>query len=112
MRILTFQYLKVCLFLGFLSGLSFTANAQWNDYADFESGWGIWNDGGSDAYRLDNPTYSASGNFTARIRDNSGGASSIYTDNLSLSGVSLVVVEFTYFPASMENGEDLSLIHI
>ena len=78
------------------------------DFNDFESNWGIWNDGGSDC-ALVNSSYSNSGIRSVRIRDNSGTASSTTTDNLALAGFEEVTIDFVYFPVSMENGEDFWL---
>ena len=46
------------------------------DFNDFESGYGIWNDGGSDCTRYAT-TYADSGSYAIRLRDNS---SSSYTN--------------------------------
>ncbi len=74
------------------------------DYEGFESGWGIWNDGGSDSYRS---TLNAnSGSYSIRLRDNSGVGSSMTTDQLALAGNNQVTVDFSYYAVSMENGED------
>ena len=54
------------------------------DKADFENGWGIWNDGGIDCRRSSNDSpYAFSGTYCARIRDNSN-SSKMTTDNLNL----------------------------
>ena len=74
------------------------------DFEDFESGWGIWNDGGSDCTRSTVNAYS--GNFSARIRDNSGSSSSFYTDDLDLSAFTSVEVSFTYITSSMDNSNE------
>ncbi len=79
------------------------------DFEDFESGWGIWNDGGSDCARINYAPYASSGSITIRIRDNSGVASSMTTDNLNLSGFEEVQIDFTYYPVGMENNEDFWL---
>ena len=79
------------------------------DSESFESGWGIWNDGGSDCTRRNEPARSWDGNYSIRIRDNSGTASSMTTDALDLSEYSSVDVEFYFYPNSMENGEDFWL---
>ncbi|MCL4147367.1 UNVERIFIED_CONTAM: hypothetical protein GTU68_021109 [Idotea baltica] len=79
------------------------------DFENFESGWGIWNDGGSDCARINYAPYAASGSRTIRIRDNSGVASSMTTDNLNLTGFEEVQIDFTYYPVGMETGEDFWL---
>ena len=75
----------------------------------FEFGWGIWNDGGSDCTRIYSSAYSSSGNYSIRIRDNSGTSSSTTTDNLPASNISQINVTFTYWPNSMETNEDFFL---
>jgi len=77
------------------------------DDQDFESGWGIWNDGGSDARRsTKDASYANSGSRCVRLRDNSGSVSSTYTDALDMSAVTSVNVSFSYIANSMENNED------
>jgi len=111
MRILI-QLLKnskwACLAL-VLSFSTTTSYAQWSDITGFEQGWGIWNDGGSDAYRLYEANSVLPGSYCARLRDNSGVSSSIYTNNLNLGGHSSVNIQFQYLAESMEHGEDFFL---
>ena len=76
------------------------------DSESFESGWGVWNDGGSDCARVNSSTRSWDGNYSIRIRDNSGTASSMTSDAFDLSEYSTVDIEFYFYPNSMENGED------
>ena len=78
------------------------------DFHDFESGLGIWNDGGSDCARVRYSTAANSGQYTIRLRDNTS-SSTTTTDNLALSGFEEVTINFTYYPISMENGEDFWL---
>ncbi|MEM7572891.1 MAG: T9SS type A sorting domain-containing protein [Bacteroidota bacterium] len=78
------------------------------DFENFDSGWGIWNDGGSDSRRLSNTTYANSPTYSIRLRDNTS-SSVMTTDNLNLSGYEEVTVDFTYIANSMENGEDFWL---
>ena len=79
------------------------------NFSDFESGFGIWNDGGSDCARVNAATYATSGTYSIRLRDNSGSFSSMTTDNLNLTGFEEVQIDFNYYPVSMENGEDFWL---
>ena len=79
------------------------------DNNDFEGGWGIWNDGGSDVARVSNAAYANSGTYFLQLRDNSGVGSSSTTDNLDLSSYSELTINFSYYPRSMENGEDFWL---
>lgn len=74
----------------------------------FESGWGNWNDGGSDCFRYSGAN-SYEGSFSIRIRDNSGNASSMTSDAFDASSFDAVEVEFYFYPNSMENGEDFLL---
>ena len=71
----------------------------------FESGWDGWIDGGSDCYRYSG-SRSWEGNYSIRIRDNSGTSSSMTSPDLDLSGYSSVEIEFYFYAYSMENGED------
>lgn len=72
------------------------------DSNDFENGWGIWNDGGSDCRRSSNDSQYALGTYCVRLRDNSS-ASKMTTDNLSLASMQEVTVSFSYLPRSMDN---------
>ena len=73
---------------------------------DFESGWGNFNDGGSDARRsINDAAYANSGSYCARIRDNTS-TSVITSDPFDLSGYSEARIDFSYYPRSMENNED------
>ncbi len=78
------------------------------DSENFESGWGIWNDGGSDSYRNNYANYASSGSYTIRLRDNTS-SSVMTTDNLNLSSFEELTVDFHYYPVGMENGEDFWL---
>ncbi|WP_282774650.1 M43 family zinc metalloprotease [Phaeodactylibacter xiamenensis] len=69
----------------------------------FESGFGIWNDGGSDCYRSNsNPN---TGSVSLALRDNSS-TSVLTTDNLDLTAYSELTVDFSYFPVSMDNANE------
>ena len=74
----------------------------------FESGWNGWSDGGSDCYRYYG-SRSWEGNYSIRIRDNSGTASSMTSSAYDLSAYSSADVEFYFYPNSMETGEDFWL---
>ncbi len=78
------------------------------DEEDFDSGWGNWNDGGSDCVRSTASSYANSGTRTIRLRDNTN-SSVATTDVLNLAGFEQVDIEFTYVGRSMENGEDFWL---
>ncbi len=75
----------------------------------FESGWGIWNDGGSDCRRSSNDAaYANSGSRCVRLRDNTA-SSTMTTDNMNWSGYDELTIDFSYYPRSMENNEDFWL---
>ena len=74
----------------------------------FETGWDGWSDGGSDCYRY-NGSRSWEGNYSIRIRDNSGTASSMTSSGYNMSGYNSVTVEFYFYPNGMESGEDFWL---
>lgn len=71
----------------------------------FESGWDGWQDGGSDCYRYSG-SRSWEGNYSIRLRDNSGTRSAMTSSTYDLSGYNSVELEFYFYPNSMENGED------
>lgn len=73
---------------------------------DFEGSLGIFNDGGSDARLVSNGNYAYSGTYVAEIRDNSGAASSVFSDAFDLSAYDAVQVGFYFYSRSMENNED------
>ena len=83
-----------------------TCNYVTVNTANFDSNWGIWNDGGGDCARVSNATYSSSGTFSIQIRDNSAAASSMFTDVLDLSSYEELTLAFHFRANSMENGED------
>jgi len=73
---------------------------------NFDGGWGIWNDGGSDCRRSSaDSNYAYSGNYCVRIRDNTS-TSTTTTDNLNLSAYEKIAVSFTYYPRSMDNANE------
>ena len=74
----------------------------------FESGWDGWSDGGSDCYR-DRDSRSYEGQYSIRLRDNSGTASAMTSEAFNLTGFNQVEVNFYFYPYSMENGEDFWL---
>lgn len=78
------------------------------DFNDFEAGFGVWNDGGSDCFRSQSSANANSGTRTIRLRDNTS-SSTTTTDNLALAGYEEVTIDFTYIAQSMENGEDFWL---
>jgi hypothetical protein len=78
-----------------------------HSHEDFEINYGAWFDGGGDCSRV--MLYANSGNISVRLRDNSGFASAMQTDILDLSLIDVVNLSFSYYPVSMEAGEDFFL---
>lgn len=75
------------------------------DSNDFESGWGIWNDGGSDARRSSSDAAYSNGTYSIRLRDNTS-TSTMTTDNLDLSSFEDINVAFSYLARSMDNSNE------
>jgi len=71
----------------------------------FESGWGIWNDGGSDSRRINNATYASTGTRSIRLRDNTN-SSVMTTDNLNLTAYEELTVSFGFVAVSMDNSNE------
>jgi Dual-action HEIGH metallo-peptidase/Bacterial pre-peptidase C-terminal domain len=71
----------------------------------FENNWGIYNDGGTDARRLNNASYSHGGTYSAEIRDNTS-TSTFYSSAFNLGSYDELEVDFWYYSRSMENGEN------
>ncbi|WP_411893900.1 immunoglobulin-like domain-containing protein [Winogradskyella sp. A2] len=75
----------------------------------FETGWDSWIDGGSDCARRSDAARSYEGQYSIRIRDNSGVASSMTLNNIDVTSFNSVEVDFYFYVLSMENGEDFWL---
>ena len=76
------------------------------DFENFDSGWGIWNDGGSDCRRsARDAAYANSGSRCVRLRDNTN-TSVTTTDNLNLSNYQDITVDFTYIVRSFDNSNE------
>ncbi len=75
------------------------------DTEDFESGWGIWNDGGSDAARINNATYANSGTYSIQLRDNTN-TSVMTTDVYDWTGYDDIKVDFAYYVVSFDNSNE------
>ena len=74
----------------------------------FETGMDGWIDGGGDCYR-DRDSRSYEGQYSIRIRDNSGTASAMTSETFNLTGFNQVEVSFYFYSYSMESGEDFWL---
>ena len=73
---------------------------------DFENGSGSWIDGGVDAMLYSNANYANSGAYSYRLRDDSDSLSAISTGNLNFNSSTEVRIAFSYYPRSMEAGEN------
>ena len=70
---------------------------------NFESGWGIWNDGGTDCRRnSQDAAYAYSGTYCVQLRDNTS-TSVMTTGNMNLAQYQKIKIEFTYIPVSMDD---------
>ncbi|REE83238.1 putative secreted protein (Por secretion system target) [Lutibacter oceani] len=74
----------------------------------FETDWDGWIDGGSDCYRI-NSQYSFDGNYSIRIRDNSGIQSAMTSSSYDVSAYENLEVKFDFYSDSMESNEDFWL---
>jgi PKD repeat protein len=74
---------------------------------DFESGWGIWIDGGRDCAMYTSGSRAYSGSNAIDIQDNSGTGSSTYTnENFDVTGFTSINVEFYFYAYSMDNSNE------
>ncbi|MEM6722262.1 MAG: endonuclease [Bacteroidota bacterium] len=71
----------------------------------FESGLDGWVDGGSDCYRYAG-SFSYEGNYSMRLRDNSGTASSMTLNDIDVTPYDEIEIDFYFYANSMETGED------
>ena len=71
---------------------------------NFESGFGIWTDGGTDCIRTNNATYANSPTYSILLRDNTG-TSVMSTTNQNWTTVDELTVDFSYYTVSVETGE-------
>ncbi|WP_412559658.1 immunoglobulin-like domain-containing protein [Winogradskyella sp. MIT101101] len=85
-----------------------TSNVTLNE-GYFETGWDSWTDGGSDCARRLDAARSYEGEYSIRIRDNSGVASSMTLSNIDVTPFTSVEIDFYFYVLSMENGEDFWL---
>ena len=93
----------------FSNSIMFTTSSDITLYESyFETGWDNWADGGSDAARYSGQN-SYEGNYSIRLRDNSGTSSSMTLSSVDFTGYSQIKIEFHYTGFSMENGEDFFL---
>ena len=75
----------------------------------FESGWGIWADGGADARRSSSDaSYANTGTYCIRLQDNTS-TSTMTTSTMDMSGYDELTVGFSYYIRSFEGTEDFWL---
>lgn len=72
---------------------------------NFEPGFGIWTDGGTDCVRTNNATYANSPTYSILLRDNTN-TSVMSTTNQNWTSYDELTVDFSYYALSFENGED------
>lgn len=73
----------------------------------YESNFGIWNTGGNDCHRV--TSFSNSGAYSVRLRDDGVENSSMFTNNMNLTGATQVDVSFSYYAVGMDANEDFVL---
>jgi len=79
-------------------------------YDGFENGWGNFNDGGGDVQRSSKDSkFAYAGSYAIQLRDNSGIASSLYTNDFNVSDYSEIIVSFTFIGSNMEFNETFRL---
>jgi PKD repeat protein len=77
-------------------------------YSDFESGWGIWTDGGVDCARYTGGTYASGGVASIDIQHNESTASSFYLTNgvdVNTPGYVQIDVYFEFIAVGMASGK-------
>lgn len=74
------------------------------DNESFESGWGIWNDGGNDCDLVS--TNANSGTYSIRLRDDSGDNSSMNTNDMNLATYSEIRVAFSYYVVGFNDSSE------
>jgi PKD repeat protein len=96
---------------------SFTTGASPNtpvqlSFSDFESGWGIWTDGGVDCARYTGGTYASGGVASIDIQHNESTASSFYLTNgmnVATPGYVQLDVTFEFISVGMANNRDFKV---
>lgn len=95
---------KGCTAIGSVTLVATGCYTQGINFADFNTNFGIWTDGGSNCVR----TLSPAGSNSVRLRDNT--ASSVTTTgNLDLAAYNQITVEFDYVTNLFASGEDFWL---
>ncbi len=97
-----------CTATGSVTLVTGGCNTQTINSQNFEAGWGIWTDGGTDCARINNATYANSVPFSIQLRDNTT-TSVVSTTNQSLASYGSITVNFSYITVAFANGEDFWL---
>ncbi|TJY35860.1 choice-of-anchor D domain-containing protein [Pontimicrobium aquaticum] len=95
-------YHWMCILLLLVSGSLYSQTVI--DSEDFESGWGIWNDGGSDCFL--NTGSILSGANSVNLQDNNNQDSSMYTNDIDLTTFGSVTIVFDFRTSGFNNGHD------
>ncbi|GAB1308224.1 hypothetical protein KH5_09070 [Urechidicola sp. KH5] len=74
------------------------------DNENFNTGWGIWNDGGGDCFRVDGN--GPNGSWSINLQDNSGNASAMTSNNIDISSYIAIDFTFDFRAVGMETGDD------
>lgn len=72
---------------------------------NFEAGFGIWLDGGTDCIRTNNAAFANSPTYSILLRDNTN-SSVMTTTNQDWSAYNELTVDFSYYAVGFENNED------
>ncbi|WP_282043568.1 GEVED domain-containing protein [Winogradskyella flava] len=96
-----FKKSSLLIFFGVFFFYGNQAHAQLPIFDNFETGFGNWNDGGNDCARLN--TTILNGNRVVRLRDNSGGNSSTFSDQIDITSYSSVTIEFLFRTTGFNN---------
>lgn len=100
-KIITLLFFSCCLSTPFIFSQTIINSES------FESGMGIWNDGGDDCAR--DSSSKLNGTYSIDLQDNSGTPSSMITNNIDLTSYGSATVSFDFKSVSMETGEDFWL---
>lgn len=77
-----------------------TINSQ-----NFDGGWGIWTDGGTDCARINNAAYANSGTYSIQLRDNTS-TSLMSTTNQNWTSYEELTVTFSFITTSFDNSNE------
>ncbi len=94
-----------CTAMGNVTLTSGGCNTQTINSQNFEAGWGIWVDGGTDCARINNATFANSVPWSIQLRDNTN-TSVMSTTNQNLTSYSEITVDFSYITGNFAVGED------